>query len=295
MEFIECSMHDGKTNRDKKTILHIFKNEIMRPFETITCENADYVSTLWLSRPEVRNAINSQMALELIDFFTHAANDPTIRMVVLKGKGKYFCAGGDLNWMLQGEAIPTHQQPGMILSKLFRTIYEFPKPVIAFVEGAAMGGALGLIAACDFVVAAENVSFCFSEVKLGLAPATISPFVVKRIGEFRSRQLMVSAKVFSASEAVSVGMAEFAGTRTEMEAYVLNLAQHITAHAPEAVKTTKRLIRHVADKPIDDDLSTYTADLLQQLQGSDEAKEGIKAFLEKRMAVWPPSNENKIT
>ena len=267
----------------------------MGPFEAITYENADYVSTLWLSRPEVRNAINRQMALELIEFFSHAANDPTVRLVVLKGKGKYFCAGGDLNWMLQGEAVPLHQQPGMILTKLFRTIYEFPKPIIAFVEGAAMGGALGLIAACDFVVAAQDVTFCFSEVKLGLAPATISPYVVKRIGEFRSRQLMVSAKVFSAADAVSVGLAEFSGTRAEMEAYVQNLAQHITTHAPEAVKTTKRLIRHVADKAIDDDLSAYTAGLLQQLQGSDEAKEGIKAFLEKRKAVWPPSNKNKIT
>jgi len=259
----------------------------MMNFETLSCKTTGFVTTLWLARPDRRNAINLTMATELAAFFEKADQDPQTRVVVIRGKGGHFCSGGDLNWMLQSPELPAHQQTGNVLAGLFRKVYEFSKPVITVVTGKAMGGALGLIAASDFVVAHNDASFCFSEVKLGLAPATISPFVVKRLGEFKSRQLMTTAMSFNATDAVQYCLAEMAGTPTEVEAFVDKISRLIVDNAPEAVKTTKQIIRKVANAEMDDPLSAYSANMLLRLQGSEEAKEGINAFLEKRMAVWP--------
>ena len=138
-------------------------------FDTIEWESSNFICNLWLSRPERRNSLNLQMANELSHFFSYAEKDPQIRVIVLRGRGNIFCAGGDLNWMLESKNLPENLQTGYVLSKLFQKLYEFEKPIVSVVEGSAMGGAFGLIACSDFVVAELNASFCFSEVKLGLS------------------------------------------------------------------------------------------------------------------------------
>lgn len=259
----------------------------MEKYETIAVEKKNYICTLWLARPEKRNAINRQMAAELISFLASAENDPQIRVVILRGKGDFFCAGGDLKWMSQGAELLPDDRSGKVLAGLYLSLYRFPKPLITMVHGAAMGGALGLIACSDFVLAENQAVFSFSEVKLGLVPATISPFVIKRIGELNARQLMLSGEKINTTEAVRMHLADKAGSHEQLIAIAMGLSTNLAGNAPEAMKTCKRLIQQVANKEIDSQLSEYTADLLTSLQGSDEAQEGMRAFLEKRKPAWP--------
>jgi methylglutaconyl-CoA hydratase len=258
----------------------------MEKFDTITFEKENYICTLWLARPEKRNAINRQMAAELVSFLASAENDPQIRVVILRGKGDYFCAGGDLKWMSQGAELAPDNRSGKVLAELYSALYRFPKPLITLVHGAAMGGALGLVACADFVLAENQAVFSFSEVKLGLVPATISPFVIKRIGELNARQLMLSGEKINATEAVRVHLADKAGNLEEIEKFATEIAAGLAHNAPEAMKVCKSLIQQVANKEIDSQLIKYTSDLLTSLQQSEEAQEGMKAFLEKRNPVW---------
>jgi methylglutaconyl-CoA hydratase len=259
----------------------------MEKLETIAVEKKDYICTLRLARPEKRNAINRQMAAELVAFLASAENDPQIRVVILRGQGSFFSAGGDLKWMSQGDDLPPKERSGRVLAALYLSLYRFSKPVIAIVHGAAMGGALGLIASSDFVLAESSAIFSFTEVKLGLIPATISPFVIKRIGELNARKLMLSGARIDAAEAVSVHLADKSGGIEELEVFAQGLAGKLAENAPEAMKACKRLIQYVAAKDIDFELSKYTGDLLTRLQKGEEAQEGMKAFLEKRKPVWP--------
>lgn len=259
----------------------------MKRFDTIAVDVKDFVCTLWLARPDKRNAINRQMAAELTDFFKEAEEDSAIRVVVLRGQGDYFCAGGDLRWMSQGNDLQPKDRSGWVLANLYRSLYHFAKPLIALVHGAAMGGALGLIACADFVLADEKAIFSFSEVKLGLVPATISPFVIRRIGENNAKQLMLSGSRLNASEATLYHLVDFQGEMKQMEHQALELAFRLATNAPEAMKACKILIQYVAGKEIDESLSHYTAKLLTSLQESEEAREGMQAFLDKREPVWP--------
>jgi methylglutaconyl-CoA hydratase len=259
----------------------------MDKFETIAVEKENYICTLWLARPEKRNAINRQMAAELVSFMASAENDPQIRVVILRGQGDFFCAGGDLKWMSQGADLLPEDRSGKVLAELFLSLHRFPKPIITLVHGAAMGGALGLIACSDFVLTENQAVFSFSEVKLGLVPATISPFVIKRIGELNARQLMLIGNKINANEAVRVHLADKAGNLEEIEKLATEIAAGLARNAPEAMKSCKRLIQQVANKEIDSQLSKFTSDLLTTLQQSEEAQEGMKAFLEKRNPVWP--------
>lgn len=259
----------------------------MENFETLAVEKKDYICTLWLARPDKRNAINRQMASELISFLASAENDSKIRVVILRGQGDFFCAGGDLKWMSQSDCIPPKERSGRVLSKLYLKFFRFSKPIITLVHGAAMGGALGLIASSDFVLAENKTVFSFSEVKLGLIPSTISPFVIKRIGELNARQLMLSGAKINAAEAIGFRLADKAGDLVQLEQYALQLANELSENAPGAMKACKKLIQYVADKEINLELSKYTADLLTSLQKGEEAQEGMKAFLEKRKPAWP--------
>jgi methylglutaconyl-CoA hydratase len=259
----------------------------MENYETIAVEKKDYICTLWLARPEKRNAINRQMAAELVLFLASAENDPHIRVVILRGQGDYFCAGGDLKWMSQSDSLPPKERSGRVLAELYLSFFRFPKPLIALVHGAAMGGALGLIGSSDFVLAESNAVFSFTEVKLGLIPSTISPYVIKRIGELNARQLMLSGAKIRAAQALELHLADKTGGIKQLEQYAMVLAAELAENAPEAMKACKRLIQHVAGKDIDFELSKYTADLLTRLQKGEEAQEGMKAFLEKRKPVWP--------
>jgi methylglutaconyl-CoA hydratase len=270
-------------------------------FDTIETTMSGRVCTLWLSREETRNAINGQMAGEILTCLDALAHDEGVRVLILRGKGKVFCAGGDLNWMLSREANKAVERPADLLSKLFYSLYYFPKPVIAYVHGFAMGGAMGLVACSDFVVAAEDAFFAFSEVKLGLVPATISPFVVKRIGEFRSRQLMLRGDRISAGEAKDAGLADLlvpalgsgdaSGGNPMAESLLTELAGSLAANAPLAMQACKALVTKVASADITDDLLAFTSDLLTRISERPEAREGIRAFQEKRRPEWPEGNE----
>jgi methylglutaconyl-CoA hydratase len=270
-------------------------------FSTIETTLEEKVCTLWLSREENRNAINGQMAGEILACLDALAHDDGVRVLVIRGKGKVFCAGGDLNWMLSREADRAVERPADLLSQLFYSLYHFPKPVISYVHGFAMGGAMGLVACSDFVVASENAFFAFSEVKLGLVPATISPFVVKRIGEFRSRQLMLLGDRISAGEAREAGLADRlvpagdpgdgAGGNLQAEKLLKELAESLAANAPKAMQVCKELVTKVASADITEDLLAYTSDLLAGISKGPEAREGISAFLEKRRPQWPQENE----
>lgn len=259
----------------------------MKRFETIAVDVKDFVCTLWLARPDKRNAINRQMAAELSSFLADAEEDPAIRVVILRGQGDFFCAGGDLRWMSQGEDLEPQDRSGLVLAGLYRTFFDFPKPLIALVHGAAMGGALGLVACADFVLADEKAVFSFSEVKLGLVPATISPYVIRRIGEFNARQLMLSGSGVKAAEALPYRLVDLSGDWKPMETRAYTLAAQLALNAPEAMKACKKLILHVTGRAIDQSLSQYTSDILTALQEGPEAREGMQAFLEKREPVWP--------
>ncbi|RLD85018.1 MAG: enoyl-CoA hydratase/isomerase family protein, partial [Bacteroidetes bacterium] len=169
-----------------------------KQYKTISIQQQNSIVTIELNRPELHNAMNDTMIAELTDVFNEIEKEQSVRVVVLRGKGKSFCAGADLNYMkgIAGFGFEENVKDGKKLAALFRAIYECPLPTIALVHGAAFGGANGLLAACDIVIAEENTTFAFIEVKIGIAPATISPFVIKRIGEFGAKELMMTGKRF---------------------------------------------------------------------------------------------------
>lgn len=257
------------------------------------------VCTIFLSREKNRNALDGQMVGELLSCLESLAEDEACRVVILRGKGPVFCAGGDLNWMLDKNSRNQTGRPSDLLSHLFFELYHFPKPLISYVHGYAMGGALGLIACSDFVFAEEDAYMAFSEVRLGLIPSTISPYVVKRIGEFRARQLMLTGDRISAAEAERVGLADVvvpchendkAGIAEEM---LQTLSRRLAGNAPLALQALKQLLPFVSRVPIDDELVSYTSDLLSKISQSHEASEGINAFLEKRKPRWTGGEKNR--
>lgn len=258
---------------------------MMEAYSTIFIQSRGPICDLWLARPEKRNAINRDMATELVRALEDIAHDPEIRVVILRGKGNMFCAGGDLEWMSE-TAGSEKDHPPKILSKLFRAFYEFPKPLIAMVHGKAMGGAMGMIAAADFVVATRDAGFAFSEVRLGLVPATISPFVIRRCGEYRSMQLMLSGALIPAARAKEAGLADILVDADQAENEIGRLSQELSSNAPEAMMSCKKLVRKVADHPMNGQLFDFTGKVLDQVRNTDEAKEGIRAFREKREPYW---------
>jgi len=257
----------------------------MKANNTINIQTRGRICELWLARPEKRNAINGEMAGELIRALGLMANDPEISLVVLRGEGKVFCAGGDLEWMSE-EATEDRDPPPKILSKLFRAFYEFPKPLIALVHGKAMGGAMGMIAAADYVVATKDAGFAFSEVRLGLVPATISPFVIRRCGEYRSLQLMLSGSLIPAIQAKEAGLADMVVDTDQAGKEIDRISGELIKNAPGAMMRCKQLVRNVAHHPVNDQLYDYTAGVLEEAGNTDEAKEGIRAFKEKREPYW---------
>ncbi len=258
----------------------------MRKYETIITEQEAGINTIWLNRPDVHNAMNAQMISELTEVFQNL-DDDGIRAVVLRGKGKSFCAGADLNYMKEIATFgyEENKTDSLKLAGLFRSIYECPFPTIAVVHGAAFGGANGLLTACDIVIAEENTTFAFSEVKLGIAPATIAPFVIKRIGEFGAKELMITGKRFKGPEALKWHLVNSIVSETELENTLNTFTDELKRNAPVAVRATKSLIRTVIENK-QDDILEFTADLIARLRAAEEGQEGMAAFLEKRKPKW---------
>ena len=257
-------------------------------YETLIVQQEAGCATIWLHRPRRRNAINGLMADELSEAIQLLARDAQVRVVVIRGRGDHFCAGGDLEWM--GSDPPEGvASPAYILADLFSRLYAFPKPLIGVAHGSAMGGAMGLLAVCDYVIAQKDASFAFSEVTLGIVPATISPFVVKRIGEFRARQLMLSGRRIKADEAMAFGLVEEIADAESTGSRLAEIAGGFAANAPEAMMACKQLIRHVSGHDLNNDLMEHVARVLDEIRKSEEAKEGFAAFLEKRKPRWNES------
>lgn len=260
----------------------------MRTYETIQFELKDSIGTLWLNRPDVHNALNEQMISEVIDCVEDAGKMKEVRVLMVRGRGKSFCAGADLNYMkgIAQFGFEENYQDSKRLAKCFNAIYTCPKPTIAIVHGAAIGGANGVLAACDFVYCTDDTKFAFSEVKLGIAPATISLYVTKRIGEYGSRDLMITGRRFTGKEAEWYRLANKSLPAEELDAYVAEIIKSLLTSGPEAIAACKKLIYYISNKMTFEEAIDYTAKTIAELRASDEGQEGMASFLEKRKPRW---------
>ena len=257
-------------------------------YKTLEIAVGHGVGVIWMNRPEVRNAFNEIMISELTQAFQAADADPGLRAVVLAGRGPAFCAGADLNWMkrMSGYGDKENRADAMALAAMLNTIYMMKKPTVARVHGPAVAGGMGLVAACDIAIAAQEAEFCLTEVKLGLTAATISPYVVAAMGERYARRYFLSAERFTAAEAFRIGLVHDLATMEELDASVNALLQHLLAASPAAIAATKELIRAVARDPIDRKMTDDTAARIAAARASADGKEGIRSFLEKRKPSW---------
>ncbi|CAG9175846.1 enoyl-CoA hydratase/isomerase family protein [Cupriavidus pampae] len=259
-------------------------------FTTLAVTVAQHVATVTLNRPDVRNAFNETVIAELTGAFRALGDTPEVRAIVLAGNGPAFCAGADLNWMkkMAGYSDDENRADALTLAQMLHTIWACPKPVIARVHGDTYAGGVGLVAACDIVVAAQPVQFCLSEARLGLMPATISPYVIRALGEQASRRYFITAERFDASEALRLGFVHALTAPEALDAKVAEIAAALVANSPNAVRESKRLVQDVAGASIDDDLLALTADRIAQIRASEEGREGVRSFLEKRAPSWRP-------
>ena len=251
-------------------------------------EKKDGVARVTLNRPEVRNAFDDALISQLKKSFEDIGRDPSVRAMVLAGSGPAFCAGADLNWMKRMATYGYEQNlaDAQALADMLATLDRMPKPTIARVHGPAFAGGTGLVAACDIAVGTPEAKFCFSEAKLGLSPATISPHVLRAIGERAARRYFLTAEVFDAAEAHRIGLLSALVPAEKLDSFMEEQIKHVLAGGPEAMKKIKALIRSVASRPVDDALVAETAQRIAEIRVSPEGKEGIASFLEKRKASW---------
>lgn len=266
----------------------------MKTYKTIEFSIENKIGTIVLNRPDIHNAFNETMIEEIIDCFEEIEKQDynTLRVVILKGKGKSFCAGADLKWM-KGVANYTYQEnylESYKLSMCFNAVYSCKFPTIALVHGAAIGGANGLLAACDFVLAHKNTVFSLSEVKIGIVPACISPYVMKRVGEFRSKELMLTGMRFNGKEAQAAGLANWSFGEKKLKAKLDELIGNLKSSGPIAVSTCKKLLYDVNNLWSHEEAMENTAKMIADLRQSDEGQEGMNSFLEKRKPNWIDNN-----
>jgi methylglutaconyl-CoA hydratase len=260
----------------------------MKEYKTLLFEQQDKTGIVWLNRPEIHNAFNEIMISELIDVFYEIEKLKDIRVIVLRGKGKSFCAGADLNWM-RNVANYSYEQnftESLNLSICFHKIYSCSKPTIAIVHGAAIGGANGLLAACDFAYCDDDTTFSLSEVKIGIVPACISPYVTKRVGEYGSKELMLTGKRFKGAEAEKHKLVNKSMKSSEMDLYVSEVIGLLLTSGPKAMSHCKNLLYEISNNLNLDQAVEYTAKMIADIRASEEGQEGMAAFLEKRKPNW---------
>ncbi len=265
-------------------------------YQTISVELHNKVLNINLNRPEKHNAFNSQMIRELTQAFAEAANTSKARIILLQGNGKSFCAGADLHYMHEIAAFGFEENvnDGLKLAGLFDTVFHCPLPVVTFVKGVCMGGANGLVAASDIVIADPDCSFAFSEVKLGIIPATIAPYVIRRCGQGASRELMLSGRKFSASEAFRFGLVNAIAAPQDFETIAAQYQNQLLTAAPQALSACKKLIEDIADSSMSTtELMPETARRIAMARASEEGREGIKAFFEKRKPFWAQDQQHE--
>ncbi len=253
----------------------------------------DGVATLTLERPEIHNAFDDGLIAELTDKLRAVEADAGVRVVVLAAAGKSFSAGADLNWMkrMARYSEPENLRDAMRLAGLMHVLDRLRKPTIARVQGAAFGGGVGLVACCDMAVAASEAQFCLSEVRLGLIPAVISPYVVQAIGTRAARRYFLTAERFDAATALRLGLVSAVVASGELDATVATLVAHLLKGGPHALAAAKDLIAAVTDRPIEQAVVEDTARRIAQQRTGAEGREGVAAFLEKRVAGWVARDE----
>ena len=253
----------------------------------LICNERDNVATLSLNRPEVRNAFNPEMINEIKSVFTDLSSKENLRAIVLRGEGKAFCAGGDLAWMKEMAKYTSAENlaDANNLFSMFETILNCPIPVISVVHGAAFGGALGLIACSDQVIATDKTQFCFSEVKLGIAPAVISAFILRKLSVSKVQPYMLSGVVFNSEQAKDIGLVHDIVEEDQINDKLETILLSYVQSGPKAVRATKKLI---ADLQYADWLATknLSTRLIAELRAGSEGQEGLKSFFEKRDASW---------
>lgn len=247
------------------------------------------IAKITLNRPEIHNAFDDLLIAELMAVFKRIAADDSVKVVILTGSGKSFSAGADLNWMrrMAGYSREENLADANALAELMRVMNSLPKPLVGLVQGAAYGGGVGLVACCDIALGTEKASFCLSEVKLGLIPAVISPYVVAAIGERAVRRYFLTAEVMAAAEALRIGLLhEVVADEAALWERCELLTAALLKNGPKSVAAAKNLIAAIAGMQIDAALITETAERIASQRSSAEGREGVAAFLEKRKATW---------
>ena len=254
--------------------------ELIRP--------SPHVAEVWLNRPDVRNAFNDEVIAELTQIFAQLARDAQLRVVLLSGRGKAFCAGADLNWMraMADYSWDQNREDAQRLADMLWTLDQCLVPVVGRIQGDCYAGGLGLAAICDVLVASRNATFCLSEARLGLLPATISPYVVRALGVQASRRYFVTAERFSAAQAQALGLVHELCEPEALDAQVAEIVAALVANGPAAVKACKQLVRDVAGQPLTEALRGETARRIADIRASSEGKEGLQSFLGKRPPNW---------
>jgi len=246
------------------------------------------VAVVWLARESVRNAFNETSIAELTTAFEQLGCNEEVRAIVLAAKGPAFCAGADLSWMkrMAEYSAAENRADALRLATMLRTIYECPKPVIARVQGDAYAGGVGLVAACDIAVASLDATFCLSETRLGLIPATIGPYVLRAMHPHTARRYFLTAEKFTAAEAFRIGLAHDLAPPEELDGKINEILGALMLTSPSAVVESKRLVRDLTARPIDDHLIEDTAQRIADIRASDDGREGVRSFLDKRKPRW---------
>ena len=256
--------------------------------DVLLVEKRDQIAYVTLNRPQIRNAFDETLIAELGSTLAGLDADTSVRAVVLGGAGTAFCAGADLNWMkrMAGYGYEQNLADARALAAMLKTLDRLSKPAVARVHGPAFAGGVGLVAACDIAVGTPDAKFCLSEAKLGLSPATISPYVVRAMGERAARRYFLSAEVFDANEAARIGLLSSVSASERLDADIGEILKHLTAGGPQALAKIKDLIRRVSSGMVDDAMIDDTAQRIAEIRVSPEGREGIASFLEKRKPSW---------
>ena len=256
-------------------------------FKTIKYEKDNQIGRVIFNRPEIHNAFNATLIDEMSELFNELAKDDSLRVIVLTGEGKSFCAGADLNWMkrVTTQSFEENLKESNDLASLFNKIYNFHCPVIGSINGAAIGGGVGFVAVCDIAIAAETARFSFSEVKIGLVPACIGPYVINKIGEGKAREYFITGERMKGKKAYKIGLVNDCVEDDQLDETINKLIGVIKTSGPEAVAVAKQLCSSVP-KMSPEEYKPFTAEMIAKLRVSDEGQEGMNAFLEKRKPKW---------
>jgi len=261
----------------------------MNPFNTLQLQRcSDGVATLWLDRPDKHNAFNAEMIAELAAILSELAEDPTLRLLLLRGRGKHFCAGADLAWMQASARLDytANLADAQALGDVLQRLYELPVPTLAVVHGAAFGGAVGLTACCDIAIGTDDALFSLSEVRIGLVPAVISPYVVQAIGARACRRYALSAERFDGDRARELGLLAETCAAAALDASVERWCAMLLNNGPQALRACKQLLATVGNGALSEETRCYTERTIAAVRVSAEGQEGLQAFLDKRRPNW---------